>query len=165
MWFLIIIWASSDLGEIDGTASASVQSHSDDSTHYHQSWAIFWTNYLYYKIKSWWSSTLVSMIINIDYYQENEWWQRCASSTIRHPPVLPPTQLPLERGEHNDGGDDWWRWWWWLWCHFPQTGLKIRKPDTEESSTAMASVIVIFLLLIVLLFIVLIIMYGDSKIT
>ena len=48
---------------------------------------------------------------------------------------------------------------------FPQTGLKIRKPDTEESSTAMASVIVIFLLLIVLLFIVLIIMYGDSKIT
>ena len=46
------------------------------------------------------------MIINIDYYQENEWWQRCASSTIRYPPVLPPTQLPLERGEHNDGGDD-----------------------------------------------------------
>ena len=45
------------------------------------------------------------MIINIDYYQENEWWQRCASSTIRYPPVLPPTQLPLERGEHNDGGD------------------------------------------------------------
>ena len=110
-------------------------------------------------------STLISIIINIDYYQENEWWQRCASSTIRYPPVLPPTQLPLERGEHNDGGDDWWRWWWWLWCHFPQTGLKIRKPDTEESSTAMASVIVIFLLLIVLLFIVLIIMYGDSKIT
>ena len=46
------------------------------------------------------------MIIDIDYHQENEWGQRCASSTIRHPPVLPPTQLPLERGEHNDGGDD-----------------------------------------------------------
>ena len=47
----------------------------------------------------------------------------------------------------------------------PQTGFKIRKPETEESSTAMAAVIVIFLLLIVLLFIVLIIMYGDPKIT
>ena len=47
----------------------------------------------------------------------------------------------------------------------PQPGLKIRKPETEESSTAMASVMIIFLLLIVLLFIVLIIMYGDPKVT